>query len=82
MEKKKKYGRGNKKAQLLRNIPGGRQIFNAAGEVELTIEDVKAGRKLNLMSQFGATGSKAEEYLEAKLAYYKNLKPRGGVFKT
>ena len=34
------------------------------------------------MSAFGSGGSKAEEILEQKLAYYKNLKPRVGVFKT
>ena len=34
------------------------------------------------MQKFGTNGSKAEEYLEAKLNYYKNMKPRGGVFKT
>jgi hypothetical protein len=34
------------------------------------------------MSNFGTAGSKAEEYLEQKLNYYKNLKPRGGVFRT
>lgn len=43
---------------------------------------MKLGNKLNFMSAFGSGGSKAEELIEQKLAYYKNLKPRVGVFKT
>ena len=65
-----------------RTMAGGNQIFNAEGEVELTVDDVKMGNKLNLMQKFGTSGSKAEEFMEAKLNYYKNMKPKQGVFKT
>lgn len=64
-----------------RGVPGAKQIFNAKGEINLTVEDIKQGRKLEFMQDMQLT-TRGEEIMEAKLNYYKNLKPRTGVFKT
>ena len=32
-----------------KGVPGARQIFNAKGELNLTVDDIKQGRKLEFM---------------------------------
>lgn len=51
----------------------------ADDDFELTIEDVKLGRKLAQIDQFN---KKNHNIKEAKLNYYKNMKPHAVNFKT
>ena len=65
----------------IRSIPGAKNIFDDNGELNLTVEDIKMGKKLDQLERLKIQ-TKGEELQEAKLAYYKNLKPRGGIFKV
>jgi hypothetical protein len=47
----------------------------------LTEEDIRMGKKLELIENLNF-GTKGEQKIEARMNYYKNLKPRTGVFKT
>lgn len=69
-------------AQQLRAIPGGREMLNEKGEIDLTVDDVKQGRKLDVIMKFFSRNTKKEQILAEKLRYYKNLKPRQGVYQT
>lgn len=82
--RKKRAGRseGGDLAQQLRAIPGGREMLNEKGEIDLTVDDVKQGRKLDVIMKFFSRNDKKEQFLAEKLRYYKNLKPRQGVFQT
>ena len=64
-----------------RGIPGVSSLFNKQGEVDLTVSDIKQGNKLELIDKIDRM-SKGDEKIEAKLSYYKNLKPITGVFQT
>ena len=81
LEKKQKFK--NKKSALnaFRGVPGARALFNEEGELDLTVEDIKQGKKLDTIERLGRT-TKGEEMIEAKMNYYKNMKPKGFVFKT
>ena len=82
LEKKQKYGSRKMNAmQAFRGIPGISKLFNADGEVDLNVNDIKLGHKLDLMEKIDRM-SKGDAKLEAKLSYYKNLKPRAAVFQT
>ena len=65
----------------IRSIPGAKNIFDDNGELNLTVEDIKMGKKLDQLERLKIQ-TKGEEMQEAKLAYYRNLKPRGGIFKV
>ena len=54
------------------------QPSGADDDFELTIEDVKLGRKLAQIDQFNKKNLNPKE---AKLDYYKNLKPHAANFK-
>jgi len=77
LEKKQKF---NTRKNALSKLRGAHNIFNAEGELDLTVEDIKMGKKLEQIEQLDFS-SRGEEIKEAKLSYYKNMKPKQGVFK-
>ena len=81
LEKKQKFKKQRGTIATFRGVPGAKQIFNAKGELNLTVEDIKAGRKLEFMQDMVLT-TRGEDIMEAKLKYYKNMKPKVAVFKT
>ena len=75
LEKDQKF---NKKLNALK---GDANLFSEDGQLNITEDDIKMGRKLEYIEML-EQGTRAEQKIEAKLNYYKNLKPRTGVFKT
>lgn len=73
LEKDPRYKKGLMKGQD--------NFFDENGQLNITEEDIKMGRKLDFIENMDFT-NKADQKLEAKLNYYKNLKPKGGVFKV
>ena len=49
LEKKQKYNKQRNAMNAFKGVPGARQIFNAKGELNLTVDDIKQGRKLEFM---------------------------------
>ena len=84
---KAKHGRHKQDLSLvikkLRKIEGGRSLINAQGEIEISLDDIKQGKKLDILDKFNLDDNqvtKAEVFMNAKKAYYKNIKPKTGVF--
>lgn len=50
-------------------------MFNNKGELTLTADDITKGTKLEYLEKNYVFTSKGEEIKQAKLNYYKNLKP-------
>ena len=51
-------------------------LLNKKGEFELTVDDIKSGKNLELLLKILQRNSKKERILGEKMDYYKNLKPR------
>ena len=64
LEKKQKYGTKKLNAmQVFRGIPGVSSLFNASGQVNLTANDIKLGKKLDLMEKINNL-SKGDDKIE------------------
>lgn len=81
LEKKQRFGNRYMNARnAFAGVPGVSDLFDEIGDVDLTVEDVKLGMKLNLIDKIERF-STGEDKLEAKLNYYKNMKPKTGIWK-
>ena len=78
LEKKQKF---NTRKNAMAKLKGAHNIFNAEGDLDLTVDDIKMGKKLDMLMNVDFS-SRGEDLKEAKLSYYKNLKPKQGVFKV
>lgn len=77
-EQRRKYDRKYAKQMKQKGRGGGMGGGGPDDDFELTIEDVKLGRKLAQIDQFN---KKNFNIKEAKLDYYKNMKPHKANFK-
>lgn len=69
----------------IRAIPGGREIFDENGEIALTVDDVKQGKKLDVIEGFfdkNKNQYRRNQLIAEKLDYYRKLQPFTQRFRT